>query len=48
MPDELCYTSHLLPFEEASQKLDIDSQRILRYAWYLFQDTTQSDKMVVQ
>lgn len=48
MPDELCYTSHLLPFEEASQKLDVDSQRILRYAWYLFQDTTQSDKMVVQ
>ncbi|KAF7424804.1 hypothetical protein PC9H_010115 [Pleurotus ostreatus] len=48
MPDEQSYTSHLFSFEEAFQKLDVDSQKILRYAWFLFQETTQYDKMFVQ
>ncbi|KAL4256696.1 Nudix hydrolase domain-containing protein [Pleurotus pulmonarius] len=47
MPDELTYTSDLFTLEEASQRLDVDSQRILRYAWFLFQDTIQFDKMLV-
>ncbi|KAF4570962.1 hypothetical protein EYR36_001770 [Pleurotus pulmonarius] len=48
MPDEQSYTSHLFSFEEAFQKLDVDSQKILRYACFLFQETTQHDKMFVQ